>query len=301
MVLQLWYNDMGFNAINPDATIFYRGVINRSGGRGGLRSFQTVKDPVGIDSFVAPFKLPETPDLPTIKIGESGTGGAVGITYTAPTFTIAANPVSLEAGSTANIIVTPNWTQNDAGTPNSFAVALQGETGYTGTAPIVHTFNNVEFRDAVRTVSVTLGYTAGLIKQDGLGVTVPGNITAGSLTRTVDFRGYRKAFWGTSAVKGSAPTTSAAIRALTGSPGECQRSFIVPILAGAYDLVFAAPVALGNHASVMLGGFEQGAAFVRTQVMVEGVNGFTPTMYNVWFNSAVLPFATGSFSVTITT
>ena len=290
---------MGYNAINPDAAVFYRGVINRSGGRGGLRSFQTIKQSVG-DDFVHPFKLPETPDMPTILIKGSGAGGAVGITYTAPTFTIAASQVSMEAGSIANIIVTPTWIQNDAGTPNSFSVDLQGETGYTGTAPMIHTFPNVEFRDAIRTISAVIGYAAGIIKQDGLGVNVPGSIAAGSLTRTVDFRGYRKVFYGTSVVQGNAPTTSAAIRALTGSTGEGQRSFIVSIPAGAYDLMFAAPVALGNHASVMLGGFEQGSAFTRTQVMVEGANGFAPTMYNVWFYSAALPFTTGSFSVTIT-
>jgi len=59
---------MGYNAINPDATTFHRGVINRSGGRGGLRSFQTVKQPAGTDDFVHDFVLPETPDLPTVLV-----------------------------------------------------------------------------------------------------------------------------------------------------------------------------------------------------------------------------------------
>jgi len=55
---------MGYNAANPEATVFYRGVISRSGGRGGFRSCQTVKDPPGTDGFVHPFVLPETPDIP---------------------------------------------------------------------------------------------------------------------------------------------------------------------------------------------------------------------------------------------
>ena len=313
---------MGYNAINPEAAFFYRGVVNRSGGRRGLRSFQTIKQPAGTDDFVHPFKLPETPDLPfvlvngypsDVAIDEGGGGttfygsGTVGggsmITYKTPVFALAANPVSMEAGSTSNVVVTPTWTQNDAGVPNSFAVTLPGETGYSGTVPIPYTFNNVEFRDAVRTVSATIGYAAGAIKQDGLGVNVPGSIAAGNLTRTVDLKGYRRAFWGTRALPLPPPTLSTEIRALTGSAGEAQGSFVVPIPAGAYDLIFAAPAALGNSVSAILGSFTyDGSAFSRTQVMVAGANGYTPVIYNVWLYSAVIPFPEDqSLHVMITT
>jgi len=57
---------MPYNAINPDADVFYRGVISNGGAR-GARGFRTVKAPPGTDDFVHPFKLPVTPDLPTIR------------------------------------------------------------------------------------------------------------------------------------------------------------------------------------------------------------------------------------------
>jgi hypothetical protein len=81
---------MGYNAINPNAKVFYSGVINRSGGRGGLHSFQTVKDTPGHDGFVHPFKLPSDtieiggipysvlPDILIKKCGCGGSGGSGG-------------------------------------------------------------------------------------------------------------------------------------------------------------------------------------------------------------------------------
>ena len=58
---------MGFNAINPSATLHYRGV-GTQGGSPSSKGIQTATDPQRlpgqVGDFVAPFTLPPTPDIP---------------------------------------------------------------------------------------------------------------------------------------------------------------------------------------------------------------------------------------------
>jgi len=294
---------MGYNAIKPDAVTFHRGVISRQGGR-VARAFTTVKQPAGTDDFINPFKLPETPDLPRVLrtvFVEGGTLGGAGVTYDAPTFTITVAPTLLEAGSTSNITVTPNWTRNDAGAPTAYSVSLLGQTTFNATNPVAHTFNNVQFTDVLQTINVALQYAAGDIKKDGDGNDVPGRVPAGTFNRSATFRGFRRAFWTSFSSQVSTPTDGNVIRGWTGGgAGEAQRNFVVPVAANMYDTIIALPAILGNNISAIINGFEQGSAFTRTTVSVPGANNTLPTNYNVWHLTSLIPMPAFNINVTIT-
>jgi hypothetical protein len=183
-------------------------------------------------------------------------------------------------------------------------VTLPGQPTFNAAAPSVHTFDDVEFTDAVQTITATVHYADGLIKTNGDGVPVPGSVMAGLLTRTAALQGYRKAFWGVSSVKGSAPTTSAQVRGLAGSTSNAaQRTMVIDIPAGTFDIMFAYPASLGDDIDVRaqsFSGVDYSSAFTKSTVNVEGAGGFTAVPYHVYYFSADVGFpVSDQYTVTI--
>ena len=298
---------MGFNAINPDAAIYFRGVISNGGAR-SARGFRTVKQPPGTYDFIYPFILPSTPDLPDILIGHPVVGTGEGTTrpvYRAPTLTLDAAPTTGETGTVLPVInVTPTWTQNNAGNPISSQVTLGSNTN-TGGGIAPSQFTNIQLTDTAQQLRASVTYAAGSILNDPEGNPDPvGSIPAGTIqSNVVNIVGYRKAFWATSAVRGSAPTSSAQVRGLSdSSTAGAQRSFSFVLPASTYDIIIATPALLGNNIDIRIPptDMNQGMFFTRTQVSVAGADGTTMGMpYNVWFYSAVIPFAASNVNVTI--
>lgn len=290
---------MGYNAILSDAAVFYRGVVKRAGGR-GARTFQTVKDPPGTDGFVYPFILPQTPDVPIVMPivqveGEiTGGGGVTRPTYKAPAFTISASPLTGEVGDTINVAVSASWTQNDAGTASNYRLTLTGETPYTNAAgTTAYTFANVALTDTPKTLSGRIAHSAGAIKNDSEGNPYPAGAigaNANLASNNITISGYRKAFWGTTNAKGTAPTTSAQVRALGNeSTAGAQKSFKINIPLGDWDTIIAIPASLGNNIDIRAAsysGVDYGVAFTKSTVGVDGLTtGQDNTPYNVWYFS----------------
>jgi hypothetical protein len=302
---------MGFNATNPGADTFHRGVINRSGGRGGVRAFQTVKDPPGTDGFVYPFTLPPTPVIPDVVIRRwvnEGNGGGVSTkpTYSAPTLSISGNPLSGEVGSLANVVVTPAWSQKDAGSATQYRISVDGTDIHSVATPGSFTITGFQFTDATKSIRGHVAYAAGAIKNDSDGIPYPtGAIPAGTInSNIINAVGFRKAFYAVSASPVATPTTPAQVRAYVDSLDNVAstKQIVVDVPTGTRDVVVAFPASVGNTINAVqqsLPAFPITAAFVKTIVNVEGAGGYTAVPYNVFHMSNASGYVS-SDKITIT-
>lgn len=303
---------MGYEAINPTATKFYRGVISNGGAR-SRRGFRPVEQPPGTADFVYEFELPVTPDIPEWVGFRGDCGGGMGAvrppTYQPPALSISVSPViPQEVGTTTLLTISPTWAQKNAGTPTAYRLTIDGVNVWSNATPVSR-LQNFQWEDNAQTIQAAVDYAAGPILNDSLGNPSPGGqILAGTISsNTVSLSGFRQAFFSAFDVQGSAPTTSAAIRAYTGTGTDVSetRQIIIPIISTTKDIIVAFPAVLGNIIEARFGlssAFDQSAAFQASvmPVPVEGANGYTPINYNVFHWSTPAPYGfTDTLVVTI--
>ena len=302
---------MGFNAINQDADVFYRGVVSNGGAR-SARGFRTVKDPPGTDGFVHPFKLPVTPELPTIlqtviSYGVETGGGSVNVpTYQPPTLSIVASLTSGEAGSSADLIVTPAWTQRDAGATNKYRVSVDSNVVHTAASPAAQTITGFQFSDAAQQIRGHVDYAAGPVKNDSNGDPYPaGVITAGTVSSNImGITGFRRAFFACFNSQVITPTASTEVREYADSITNVSvtKQIVIDVPAGTHDVIFAFPASVGGSIDVRqqsFSGFDISAAFTKSIVPVEGANGYTAVPYNIYHMTNAAPYSADKLTVTI--
>lgn len=230
--------------------------------------------------------------------------------YAKPTYSIAPNSRSYEAGELVDINVTGSFGQRDGGplTAYSLVKTINGvntnvitdvasiqahkETGVT-----VIDGGGVKFTGTVR-------YSDGPIKNDNLGMPYPnGSIKAGSLNASFIYTGQRKCFYGKDKLV-AAPTDSDSVRALsqnTLNPANGTK-LIITIAEGDTRVVFAYPANLRDVNSVISSALnlDVKGTFTKELVDVEGANGYNPIQYKVYTYIPAIPFTSAdTYTVTI--
>lgn len=299
---------------NPIGTITQE-MINEGSGSAILESKDKNMANV-LASLLAEEKEP-TVDLPSISLTVSSNGsGEVGNTFILPTATFTVTDVgSYSYGSkdVNDVKYDPNETgvifkQNDIilmhngtvvkntsnySSGDSFSITATGNNLY-GDAVVKFTFTaNATYTNASDRIPVTnLGN-----KRESLKIA---SAAINSLTKTVSYTGYRKAFGGSNTV--SVELTSENIRALSNSIKSNLNTMSINILEGATQVIIAVP-----EGRVVTQVKDEGAfgtdifsEFVlTTEIPVEGANGYASKNYNVYVYSPSTALGANTYTVTL--
>lgn len=166
-------------------------------------------------------------------------------TYTNPVFNLSVSPTagSYEIGyipPNNELILTPDWTTNDAGPVTSYSVTDPNNgllaSGGAGLIPQIVTANNV---GSFFTTTGTKNYTYSITHADGpndrldnLGDPSPeGAILANTIVRTAQYNVYRRVWFGFSTADSSVITSEANLKSLGGSSFITQNDQLITIVA----------------------------------------------------------------------
>lgn len=107
-------------------------------------------------------------------------------TYTAPSVSLKTNAKSvLERGTSATIVITPTFTQNDAGAVTGYELFRNGVSIYTDTTVSVYTDSITNLSGTYIQYTCKVTYADGAIKNDNMGdPDATGQILSGSITGT---------------------------------------------------------------------------------------------------------------------
>lgn len=170
------------------------------------------------------------------------------------------------------------------------------------------TFDSIVVGDTTSySITATATHEAGAVPLNNLKQETPAKqIAAGSKSGTSGkITGFRRGFYGTLTTNCNGTLTSDDIRGLA------QKSSATPVKGNAWTLnvpvgamcfVVAYPASIGDIASIVdVGGgnFEISGNFKKTQVNVEGVNGYEAIAYNVYYLDRVATTATNTLNVTL--
>lgn len=170
------------------------------------------------------------------------------------------------------------------------------------------TFDSITVGDTTSyKISATATYDDGAMPVNNLKQDTPAKqIKAGSKTGTsATITGYRRGFYGTLTKNCNGVLTSDDIRGLaqkTSATPVKGNKWTLDVPVGAMCFVVAYPATVGDIASIVdVGGgnFEIVGNFKKTQVNVEGANGYEAIAYNVYYLDRVATTATNTLNVTL--
>ena len=118
-------------------------------------------------------------------------------TYVNPTLTISSSSTNIQHNTQTNVVLTPRFTQNDAGAIISYSLSKDGEVLYTNTTASAYT-DAITLQHGVSTkYTATVNYGDGIIKNTLLGIEYPStSIKEGSISNNVIVRGYALSYYG---------------------------------------------------------------------------------------------------------
>lgn len=180
--------------------------------------------------------------------------------------------------------------------------AAGSSTTNSGTFDSITVGDNTNYK-----VSATANYNDGAMPVNNLGDdTAAKQIKAGSKTGTSSaITGFRRGFYGTLTKNCNGVLTSDDIRGLaqkTSATPAKGNVWELNVPVGAMCFVVAYPASIGDIASIVdIGGgnFEISGNFKKTQVNVEGANGYEAIAYNVYYLDRVATTATNTLNVTL--
>lgn len=214
-------------------------------------------------------------------------------TYVKPVVNITIGSATVEAGTTVNPIITPTFVQNDAGPLTGYILkridAVTTEL-INSTTPETYDQGPIIVTDSNLKYTAYMSYSEGPIKFDNLGNADPsGRIAAGQVSNTGTYTAFRRAFYGSETGKTASCTTSDEIRTLPiKTPGKLTTGtdcISISCAAGDTRVTIAYPATFGdikNIKSTGLGGMSVLGVFNKTEVNVEGVDGYDAIPYKVY-------------------
>lgn len=241
-------------------------------------------------------------------------------TFTNPSANLTENIANtLESGTSTNVTLTMNFNRGSingdlvggiwsAGAFQDYRAGAA--TSYTINGTNTGTSNNLLVSgytvvDGNNTWNASVTYGVGPQPTDSDGNPFNSPLVGGTLNSSVTISGRRRAFYGVDENSTVSPTTSAEIRALSGSllnPANGS-SFTINIPVGADQVIFAYPATLQDVSEVT---YVEGlnadvkAIFTQTTFNVEGANNYNPISYKVYSYVPVEPFTSSStYVVTI--
>ena len=170
------------------------------------------------------------------------------------------------------------------------------------------TFDSIVVGDTTSySITATATHEAGVIPLNNLKQETPAKqIAAGSKSSTSGkITGFRRGFYGTLTTNCNGTLTSDDIRGLaqkTDATPAKGNAWTLNVPVGAMSFVVAYPASIGDIASIVdVGGgnFEISGNFKKTQVNVEGVNGYEAIAYNVYYLDRVATTATNTLNITL--
>ena len=223
-------------------------------------------------------------------------------TYKSPTVRLGYGS-SVEAGSTISPTITPSFTQNDAGDISRYSLT---RTTNSVSTPVIdsaaitsYTQDPIAVGDSGITYTATVTYAEGPIKNDNLGNPYPtGHIAAGSVSDSMSWTGFRKAFYGTDSDKTAECETSDDVRALplssSGKAPTGTNCITININIGDTRVTIAYPATYPDISKVVQSslGWNVLDTFTKKSIMVEGANGYDAVEYKVYSYIPDVPFPT---------
>ena len=118
-------------------------------------------------------------------------------TYVNPTLTISSSSANIQHNTQTNVILTPRFTQNDAGSIISYSLSKDGKVLYTNTTTSAYTDAITLQHGGSTTYTATVNYGDGIIKNTLLGIEYPStSIKEGNISNNVTIRGYALSYYG---------------------------------------------------------------------------------------------------------
>ena len=118
-------------------------------------------------------------------------------TYVNPTLTISSSSANIQHNTQTNVVLTPRFTQNDAGAIISYSLSKDGEVLYTNTTASAYTDTITLQHGGSTTYTATVNYGDGIIKNTLLGIEYPStSIKEGNISNNVTIRGYALSYYG---------------------------------------------------------------------------------------------------------
>jgi hypothetical protein len=118
-------------------------------------------------------------------------------TYTNPSLSIKFNTNTLEHNKSTSVVITPTFSQNDAGGVTKYILYRDGNEIFSNTTASTHTDNVTISHGSSSSYSATIIYGDGPIKNTLLGIPYPNtSIKAGSVSASGIVRGYALSYYG---------------------------------------------------------------------------------------------------------
>ena len=223
---------------------------------------------------------------------------------TQPSLSLAVSPnASKECGETVTPTVTPTFNPGKYGfapTATEVAVTSYTLTQQVNSEPATTLLDGVESTqawtadspitvpDGTLKFSGTVQHGDGVIPKTNTGTDVPSlQIKAGSKSATATITGYRNLFYAADTNSASgAPANSSAVRTLANKKANPTQNmqFDITVPAGSNRIVFAYPATLRDVSKVVIASMSMEATgvFTKSEVMVEGANGYNAVNYKVY-------------------
>lgn len=278
-------------------------VTSAIGGLGVGDSFTTASGITDILKKLLERTLEPTATAPTaslaINYSLANSYQEVGTTYSNLTLT-----ASYASGSVNGTGLGAGWNANGYQGPRAGAVTKYTIAGIDKLLVNSHTISSY-VTELSNSFSLSVNHATGIVPKNSLGVdsTSLTQLSAGTLTSSVSYNGYRGLFYGFSKSDTNVPTTSAEIRNLFESPtvnasGSRVRptkpyTFTMSIPAGTQKVIVAVPsgyVSLSSGISV-LNAVNQPESYNTTTISVSGASGYTSSTYFLHYYTVPSPIA----------
>ena len=212
-----------------------------------------------------------------------GATKSIAPTYISPTISISALPSggNIEIGSSLNVRLSSNFTQNDAGAVITTTYNKNGSSLGSNTDNVSNITSPLQY-------SVSVAYGQGICKNDNLGVqNCNGRIVAGAITSSsITYTPVPARYWGYAG--STSPSDADLISSLGGgfelSNSKAKSSFTINIPGINSYIFFAYPSSLGTLSSITVGGFESIGTFTLTTRTVVNASGYSQS-YNVYVSN----------------
>lgn len=270
---------------------------------GGISTEQILPEGMLFTDFVKQLLL--APIYPTFVIPSLTLNSSLSGTVEAGTTADITLTVSFNRGLIKGVSVNGVWDSsavqdNRAGPASSYVI----EGVNTGLSEII-TIVGAQISDGAKTFTASVNYSAGVQPIDSKGNAFDSPLPAGVDDTTTTVIGKRKAFWGTDLIETAPPTTSNEIRALSDSlmGPEKGTTFTINIPINTTRVVFAYPKSISGVDQVIYIqalGVNVKDIFTESEILVEGVNGYTAIPYRVYTFVPLEPFSSAAtYNVTV--
>ena len=190
--------------------------------------------------------------------------------YTNPSLSIKLSTNTLEHNKNTSVVITPTFSQNDAGRITKYILYRDGKEIFNTTTTSTHTDNVTISHGSSSTYSATVTYRDGPIKNTLLGIPYPNtSIKAGSISASGIVRGYALSYYG---VIDASTITENDISSLSSRLGT-NKSFTHTVNLSEQRIIYMYPQSFGALSSIKdANNFDYINSYTRTSLTYNSVD-----------------------------